>query len=824
MKKRLIFAALAILLLSTFVLSGCSTLETDTASNADLVDTTGYACIKVYGIKDASTTDEAIEKVENAINKIMLKENKTMVKLMLFTEDKYDEGIKEARDGLDKIAAEQKEKKAETRAETKRLAKLKSEDYEAYRKEMLAKQKADREKAAEKERIEKEKQAQAEAAGEEYIPDIEVPEASIDVIFIKDTDTLKEYKKESLLKALSEYVSLDYKSIAKYIHPTLLNAGKVGSTLYGIVNNATYEGNSQYAVIDAEMYEKYGSKIAGITGLSSFKSFLDEIKTNEEDVIPLKNLPEFAPGADYLVDRNYPIGAYNPDNNTETDLTIMNLYQSNNFNLYYNAVSTFRKNGYIREASDSDDSAKYAMMFVTGDEYKKSELEEEGYVVLTFSAPRITDETCKLSFYGVYAESSYPTRAMNFIELITTNPELQTIFAYGIEGENFELVNGQVKKLNDTYSRDLSTVGNRLIGYTTVDEKPDLFEKVRERNKNVVLSSLYGYKFNYDSAYLQEYTCEKVESNLQFAANSVSGEKFKYFVNGRYEPDEFSAAYDEELRSTCLNYEVSGGFFMTTPYKEEIDGFYSGCTSRSKLEGVTNVMNEKVSSDDLPETFVKLMKEAGASTEAKAFTELVPNENDPTESILYAVYPIFYDDGNSAPVCVGLICSYSHLEDTMPKLHSILAEYYDDIVSGIPTTSVIRYAESILDSISEGLSNVERAKESVKEAETAEEKASAKRKLDSLPDTKSIIASALIGMNEDESIVKGYADKVYGYYQRYHSGQLKKDGFCQAVRDLIYDDFLNYWSIGDEIDNMSARFNNETNMGSLIDILNNQLK
>lgn len=806
MKKRLFLAALAIVMLMSCILTGCT--ETDPASvNEGLVDTSGYACIKVYGVKEATTTDDAIAAVEEAINKITLREFKTKIKLMLFTEDKYREAIDEALAGLETVEEAKKKEKANARAEAKRLAKLKEEDYEAYRKELAAQQAEEKRLAEEKAKKEEQMQAEAEAAGIEYIPEIEIPEYAIDVLLVRDITELKAFKEEGLLKTISEQISLDYKKIGKYIHPTILDMGRVKGALCAVVNNA-FAGESQYAVFNTELYEKYAEEdFTKVNSLVSLRSFLEAVKANEADVIPMVNVPEFVQGSDFITDIKNPIGVYNPDNNEDVDITISNLFSNNGVQAHFNSILTYRNAG-ILPAVDAEiaEDAKWAVKFVKGDEYTKKELEAQGYTVLTYSAPRITDENCNFSYYGVYSETVYESRALSFLELLTTDKELQTLFAYGIEGVNYELVDGKVRMLNDTYSINRRYMGNRFIGYPMEDEELDIFEIAIERNQTAVVSALYGQKFEYSNEYIQEYTIDKVNGNVKTLANDVNNVsnpddatvqwKFKDFITGSYIPDDASAKYTKILETYCINNAINGSVFMVSPYIEEEDGFYVGSTTKSKYD-IETEFNSVVKADTLPADLLELMKTASASENGDLQTKLLTDEATGV-STYYAVSPIRQmiqnEDGRVIEITTGLVCATTHIEDTMKRIEEILAEYWTDISTGTPDSSIDRFAMRVVTNIEEN--------------ETK--------------DKATIISDMLSGISEDAAVVKGYTTKILGYYNSYAKGAMSEAEYCANVKKLIKADFVKIWNMWDEITDMNNKFANETNLNSLVEILNKQ--
>ena len=93
MFKRIISLGLCLCMIAgTLLFAGCSndTANTATTSKDDLP-----ATINLIGITDESTTDEAIDFVEQALNKISKTRFKTKIELTLVTVDEYIQVIED---------------------------------------------------------------------------------------------------------------------------------------------------------------------------------------------------------------------------------------------------------------------------------------------------------------------------------------------------------------------------------------------------------------------------------------------------------------------------------------------------------------------------------------------------------------------------------------------------------------------------------------------------------------------------------------------------------------------------------------------------------
>ncbi len=87
MKKRLLALLLCgLMVASSFIMAGCAD---DSGSISTGIDPTLLTEITIYGIREPETTDEAIEKVEEALTEIAARKYKISINLLLFPEEEY---------------------------------------------------------------------------------------------------------------------------------------------------------------------------------------------------------------------------------------------------------------------------------------------------------------------------------------------------------------------------------------------------------------------------------------------------------------------------------------------------------------------------------------------------------------------------------------------------------------------------------------------------------------------------------------------------------------------------------------------------------------
>ncbi len=453
MKKKIT----TLLLLSAMLLSSLASCgqETDSATEAQEKAEEKTATITLTAITGDSTTPEAIAAVQEALNKLTKSEHKTQVILQLKTADEYEEYIESQ---VEEIEAKIAEKKA---AEEKRKAEAKAQ-REAEKLANQKKKKRSKWTTTTKEETTVDTAETQAMTEDEYgrtvvkYPDLEG--ATLDILFITGEDMLNEYIEKGWLAPLTSEMTNDAKILNKYIYPTILSAGKQGNNTYAIPNNRVI-GEYTYLLIDKTLAEKYELDMEEVDTLTDCEAFLDAVIANEPDYMPLNTEVELN-YLQYCGEEGSLLGAV-ISSTYQHSIRAMpkNLLDNKNYVAHEALLDKLTAGGYIGEGE------KYAIEVRKG--YITSPEEEnwaENYEVVVYEKP-IADESIYEGMFAVSAYASDVTRAMEIVTMLNTNAELRNIYAFGVEGVNYELnEDGTVHMLNDEWSMNFYHSGNTLIG------------------------------------------------------------------------------------------------------------------------------------------------------------------------------------------------------------------------------------------------------------------------------------------------------------------------------------------------------------------------
>lgn len=150
--------------------------------------------------------------------------------------------------------------------------------------------------------------------------------------------------------------------------------------------------------------------------------------------------------------------------------------------------------------------------------------------------------------YLVPASADSPEKSVALMNLMFSNPEVQNLLRFGIEGTDYVVNNGVasypdgVNNENVGWYNETFLTGNATIGYKWATEPEDIWEKYQEFNDGATLSPAYGFTYN----------SEGVKVELTAVQNVLN--KYISLINaGLAEPEETIAALNKELETAGIN-------------------------------------------------------------------------------------------------------------------------------------------------------------------------------------------------------------------------------------------------------------------------------
>ncbi|MBO7215638.1 MAG: hypothetical protein J6V84_01425 [Clostridia bacterium] len=518
MKNR-VAALLLIVLMLLPVLASCSKEVPPTET-----EVTVYT---LHMIKGDTTTEEAIKKVELALNRILFYRLGSCVEIHAYTEDEYYDVIEAKYAEMEEYKLKKEEEKKNNKDKDKN--KDKNESSEEVSVDVFT----------------GDDYLDLLMDGGEYVRE----EPRFDIFLINDYDKYYELATDGKLSAINEILNSECKILKDYIHPTILSAAVIDKKTYGIPLN-TIIGEYSYMVFDKELLDQHGVDYQTMKSLDDLQDYLSVIAEQNPDVVPLSNTAD-PTSVDYIFSSLSP--AYVKDKYVHSS------FESSELASYYSVIQMFNSMGYLREADEDD---RIAVQFISGNEETIAKLEAETgreYEYTVYSNPVATNDNC---INGIFAFSSFCTAnelkaAMELVAAIYTNPELANIFAYGVEGEHYLLNDdGQVERRNEDYIIDPEYSGNRFLTYTLAGDDADKWEKAKLQNLNAEIAVDIGFtlqpnEFTWEIE-VEDENGEKTKEEIIVASpnyidiiNKISSKYYYDIVNGKALELDLEALYAE---------------------------------------------------------------------------------------------------------------------------------------------------------------------------------------------------------------------------------------------------------------------------------------
>ncbi|MEY8740058.1 ABC transporter substrate-binding protein [Bacillales bacterium AN1005] len=295
------------------------------------------------------------------------------------------------------------------------------------------------------------------------------------------------------------------KELRDTIDPAFLSGSKVDGHNYGIPANKELPQQEVWR-FNQTLLDKYKLDISGIRTLDSLEPLLKTIKENEPSVTPFamdKNYVPYVP-YDYVI-QNLPM-AIKLDT---TDYKLVNILETPEMKEALTTMNKYYKAGYVSaEAAttgSTNDLTTSGNWFL--DRAQTQPMADNqwsasyGYPVVSTPASDaiITNTSVQGSIMAISANSEYPEKAMEFLNLLNTDPVLRNMVDSGIEGTHY-------KKVDDTHMENLPesknydmpsySLGNNMLLYLNSNDPDNKWDEFKKFNAEGVNSPILSFNFD----------------------------------------------------------------------------------------------------------------------------------------------------------------------------------------------------------------------------------------------------------------------------------------------------------------------------------------
>ena len=476
-------------MLLSVCLTGCGE-KSDVEITEDISNKASAAAktLAMYLMSEAPVSEDTAKRIEDAVNEITEEKFKTRLKLYFYTEDEYY-------DKLETAFADRAEAKANNTLFEP--APVEEDDNFAL------------------------------------IRYPEIADYQVDLFYFGGMDRYNEYKKDGLLANMDSYLSTSAKQIKQYISSHYFTAlTHMGNSVYAIPNNRPI-GEYTYLLFNKEALNATYLSASGVTSLTDttcqkILSTVNDSSTLREKFIPLwtnvENVEELVAnlqtiGADEhgVFSKEFSLmgtiqGATDILTTPDTqNAMISNLLENTDFQAALRTLKQYELSGYYGTEGETD--KRFAVGLVQGGA-ELVEVYGDEYEMVVVESPKLSTEDVYGHMMGVSAYSSSVEGSMQILNYITTNEEFRNLLLYGVEGEDYQLIDTKVakdefggtykvvKRTSDTYMMAPEKTGNTFITYQL--DSDDIIYSLHEygvlQNKDARTSLVLGFSLKYDGA------------------------------------------------------------------------------------------------------------------------------------------------------------------------------------------------------------------------------------------------------------------------------------------------------------------------------------
>ncbi|GAB6929668.1 ABC transporter substrate-binding protein [Paenibacillus sp. JCM 10914] len=351
---------------------------------------------------------------------------------------------------------------------------------------------------------------------------------------------------------LDELIENHGQDIKEAIDPAFLEGSKVDGHNYAIPANKELPAQEAWR-FNKTLLDKHNLDISNVKSLDSLEPLLKTIKENEPNVVPLAISRDFSPllPFDYIIEK-MPMAVYLDD---KEELKVVNFLEMPETMEMLKIMNKYYKAGYISPEAATTNSTQD--LYTSGNWFTDRATtqpfadnawsQSTGYPIVSTPAgdPMIFNWSVMGSMQAISANSKYPEKAMEFLNLLNTDVYLRNLVDSGIEDVHYKkLSENVVENLPESKNYDMPTfaLGNVMLTYLNPEDPENKWEEFEAFNESGEAAPLLGFNFN----------PTKVSTELA-SINNVKEEFWAPLMTGTVNPEEFLPKANEKLKAAGLD-------------------------------------------------------------------------------------------------------------------------------------------------------------------------------------------------------------------------------------------------------------------------------
>ncbi|RIX59718.1 extracellular solute-binding protein [Paenibacillus nanensis] len=289
--------------------------------------------------------------------------------------------------------------------------------------------------------------------------------------------------------------------ILQALNPAFLEGTKVNGHHYGLPTNKELPQQRVFR-FNKTMLDKNGLDISGVRTIQDLAPILKAFQEKEPTIPPIPaKIAEFLPYD--LPINDLPFIGMPLDT---TDYKLINVWETPEAMRYLETMHEYYKAGYLpkdvatqTDAGDYFKTGKWLLDVADAQPYADNLWSSDaGYEVVSVPMhdPIAFNWSVAGAMQAINAKSKHPDKAMEFLNLLYTDPYVINLIDYGIENVHYTKTGDQSKdSIPDSgYGFPAFTVGNLMLTYLNTGDPADKWEKFKAFNDSATNSPLLGFQ------------------------------------------------------------------------------------------------------------------------------------------------------------------------------------------------------------------------------------------------------------------------------------------------------------------------------------------
>lgn len=313
--------------------------------------------------------------------------------------------------------------------------------------------------------------------------------------------------------ALDDYLDKYMPKTKEVVSEEIFNNTRINGKIYAVPNMKEVATQIGWCY-RKDIADKYNIDMSQVKSIEDMEKVLKFIQSKEPDMVyPIDWVSnDRKPNS---LERFVSVAAscgfewIDKENDVYSDTITHAAFVKGNEEAYYTA-RRFYEEGLVKKdvltAKDFDQRLKSGKVFAYLEPLKPGKAQE---VSRNFSFPleqvaitpiRMDINAGTGSMSAISATSKNPVRVMRFLELVNTDPYLNNLIIYGIEGKHYTKIDDKYVKVNKEAGYTLSDspwmMGNVFLNYLTEGEDSNKVENLKEFNNQAKKHNYYGFVFD----------------------------------------------------------------------------------------------------------------------------------------------------------------------------------------------------------------------------------------------------------------------------------------------------------------------------------------